>query len=352
MSGDKTEKATPQRLKKAREEGQFLSAKEMVGAMQFIAVLVILSHMIPAWQSDMRQSMTKLLERSAIGEMTMTEWIYMIRSLFLETLTPLLLAGGILWVLTTAVHLGVTGGGFSAKKLMPKLDHFNPAGKLKSLPMQNLKSVVTATLLMAVIGVTMRSFYDANAEMLLHLPLETVTMAAAQLGDALEGLLWKAAGVFLVFGSVDLFQQIKKHSSSMKMSKQEIKEEHKSSEGDPHVKGQIKRMRRDILRRQMLRDVPKATAVVVNPTHFAIALRYETETMACPVVIAKGKNWIALKIRDIAKEHEIPIVENPPLARALYDALDVGRAIPPEFYKAIAEILAYVYQLMGRKMPG
>jgi len=155
-----------------------------------------------------------------------------------------------------------------------------------------------------------------------------------------------------VFGAVDLFQQIKKHSSSMKMTKQEVKEEHKRSEGDPQMKGRIRRMRRDLLRRQMMKDVPKATAVVVNPTHFAIALRYEVDTMGCPVVVAKGKNWLALRIREIAKEHDIPIVENPPLARALYDSLDVGRAIPPEFYKAIAEILAYVYQLMGRKMPG
>jgi flagellar biosynthetic protein FlhB len=352
MASDKTEKATPQRLKKAREQGQFLSAKEMVGALQFVAVLVILSHTVPAWQDELRLSMTKLLERSVTTEMSLTEWVFLIRSLFLHTLAPLLLAGAILWVLTAGVHFAMTQGGFSVQKLMPKFDRFSPLGKLKELPMQNLKAVVTSTLLMAVLGMAMRSFYEANANMLLHLPLETVTSAAAQLGDALEGLLWKAAGVFLMFGAVDLFQQIKKHGSSMKMTKQEVKEEHKRSEGDPQMKGRIRRMRRDLLRRQMMKDVPKATAVVVNPTHFAIALRYEVDTMGCPVVIAKGKNWLALRIREIAKEHEIPIVENPPLARALYDSLDVGRAIPPEFYKAIAEILAYVYQLMGRKMPG
>lgn len=352
MASDKTEKATPQRLKKAREEGQFLSAKEMVGALQFVAVLVILSHMIPAWQDDLRLSMTRLLERSVTTEITLTETVFLIRSLFLHTLTPLLLAGAILWGLTVGVHLAITQGGFSFKNFAPKFSRLNPMGKLKNLPMQNLKAVVTATLLIAVLSIAMRSFYAANMDMLLHLPLETVSTGAAQLGGALEGLMWKAAGVFLAFGAVDLFQQIKKHGSSLKMTKQEVKEEHKRSEGDPHVKGQIRRMRRELLRRQMMKDVPKATAVVVNPTHFAIALRYEVETMSSPVVIAKGKNWLALKIREIAKEHEIPIVENPPLAHALYDALDVGRAIPPEFYKAIAEILAYVYQLMGRKMPG
>lgn len=351
MADDKTEKATPQRLKKAREQGQFLSAKEMVGGMQFIAVVAILSHMIPAWQDQMRLSMTQLLERSITAEMTVAEWVFLIRGLFLTTLTPLLLAGAILFVLTIGAHFGITKGGFSLQKLTPKFDRFNPWNRLKDLPVQNLKSVVTAALLMVVIGLAMRSFYEANQDMLLHLPLDSIPTAASQVGGALEGLLWKAAGVFLVFGSVDLIQQIKKHSSSLKMSKQEIKEEHRRSEGDPQQKARIRRLRRDLLRRQMMKDVPKATAVVVNPTHFAIALRYEVDTMACPVVIAKGKNWIALRIREIAKEHEIPVVENPPLARALYDALDVGRAIPPEFYKAIAEILAYVYQLMGRKMP-
>ncbi len=300
----------------------------------------------------MRLSMTELLARSATAELTLTEWVFLFRGLFLTTLTPLLLAGAILFVLTVGAHFGITKGGFSIQKLTPKFDRFNPWSRLKSMPMQNLKSVVTAALLMVVLGAAMRSFYEANAEMLLHLPLESIPTATAQLGQALEGLLWKAAGVFIVFGAVDLIQQIKKHSSSLKMTKQEVKEEHKRSEGDPQQKARIRRMRRDLLRRQMMKDVPKATAVVVNPTHFAIALRYEVDTMACPVVLAKGKNWVALRIKEIAKEHEIPVVENPPLARALYDALDVGRAIPPEFYKAIAEILAYVYQLMGRKMPG
>jgi len=186
MAGDKTEKATPQRQKKAREQGQFLSAREMVGAMQFVAVLVVLGHTVPAWQNELRLSMTKLLERSVTAEMTLTEWVFLIRTLFLHTLTPLLLAGAILWVLTAGVHFAMTQGGFSIQKLMPKFDRFNPFNKLKELPMQNLKAVVTATLLMAVLGMAMRSFYEANADMLLHLPLETITTASAQLGDALR----------------------------------------------------------------------------------------------------------------------------------------------------------------------
>ena len=135
------------------------------------------------------------------------------------------------------------------------------------------------------------------------------------------------------------------------MSKHEIKEESKHSDGDPHVKQRIRRLRRELLRRRMMQQVPEATAVIVNPTHFAVAIRFDSETMASPMVVAKGKNWLALRIRQVAVENEIPIVENPPLARALYSAVDVGSAISPEFYRAIAEILAYVYRLMGRKLP-
>ena len=352
MADDKSEKPTAQRLKKAREEGQFLSAKEMVGAMQFIAVVMVLGRMVPSWQDQLRLSMTTLMAHSMNGEMALAEWVFLIRGLFVTTLAPLLVAGAILFALTVGVHFGITQLGFSLQKLTPKFDRFNPWNRLKDLPMNNLRAVVTATLLILVLGSAMRSFYEANAESLLHLPLETVPSAAAVVGGALESLAWKAAGVFVVFGAVDLFQQQRKHSSSLKMSKQDIKEEHKRSEGDPQTRARIRRMRRDLLRRQMMKEVPKATAVVVNPTHFAVALRYDVETMACPIVIAKGKNWLALRIREIATDHGIPLVENPPLARALYDSLDVGRAIPPEFYKAIAEILAYVYQVMGRKLPG
>ena len=149
---------------------------------------------------------------------------------------------------------------------------------------------------------------------------------------------------------LDLFREQRKYNDRLRMSKQEIKDEHKRNEGDPQTKGRIRRLRRDLLRRQMMREVPKATAVVVNPVHFAVAIRYDSDSMACPVVVAKGKNWLALRIRQLAVENEVPVIENPPLARALYEAIEVGRAISPEFYKAIAEILAYVYRMMGRSV--
>jgi flagellar biosynthetic protein FlhB len=136
------------------------------------------------------------------------------------------------------------------------------------------------------------------------------------------------------------------------MSKQDIREEMKDLEGNPQMKARIRRLQRDRARRQMMKEVPKATAVVVNPTHFAVAIRYVVETMAAPVVVAKGKNYLALRIRQKAVEHQVPIIENPPLAQALYQSVEVGQEIPPHLYRAVAEILAYIFKLMHGRLPG
>ena len=131
------------------------------------------------------------------------------------------------------------------------------------------------------------------------------------------------------------------------MTKQEVREEMKETEGNPHIKMQIRRLQRDFRRRKMMSEVPTASAVIVNPTHYAVAIRYKHEAMATPVVVAKGKNYLALRIRQRAIEHQVPLIENPPLAQALYKNVQVGQEIPPNFYRAIAEILAYIYKLMA-----
>lgn len=266
-------------------------------------------------------------------------------------MTPLLILAAALFGTTLAAQLAVTRLGFNLSKLAPNFNRLNPVSRLKDLPSQNLKAVGEAIVLVVALVLFLRSFVASNAEMLLRLPMESPRAGMSQIADALDSLLWKAAALFIVFGVFDLFQNYRRQMKTLKMSKQEIKEEHKHNDGDPHVKQRIRRLRRELLRRRMMQQVPQATAVVVNPTHFAVAIRFDSETMASPVVVAKGKNWLALRIRQVATESQVPIIENPPLARALYGAVDVGSAISPEFYKAIAEILAYVYRLMGRKLP-
>ncbi len=349
--GDKTEKPTPQRVRKAREQGQFLSARGLVMAVEFIAALVLISNLLPKWITQMRSVTTTFLQIGMTRDMADAQWLKVLQDLTIKSLLPLLYFGGALLLITGAANLGVTQMGFSVQKLMPQFNRLNPMARLKDLPGQNLKSVIEAALLLAVLAMAINAVYGESAATLLRLPFQDLLTASLQIGNMLEGLLWKAAAVFALFGSVDLFRQYRKHMSTLKMTKQEIKEENKRNEGDPHVKGKIRRLRRDLLRRQMIREVPKATAVIVNPTHFAVAIRYDLETMSSPVVVAKGKNWLALQIRQVAVRHEVPIIENPPLARALYSAIDVGRPIPPEFYRAMAEILAYIYKMMGHKLP-
>jgi flagellar biosynthetic protein FlhB len=351
QGGDKTEKPTPQRVRKAREQGQFLSARGIVMAIEFVVALVLISKLLPQWTERMRSVTTTFLQLGMTREMADAQWLKLLHDLTVECLLPLLYLGGALLLTTGAAHLGMTQMGFSMQKVMPQFNRLNPMSRLKDLPGQNTKSVLEAAILITVFAMAINAVYQEDAAKLLRLPFQSLSIAAQEIGSMLNGLLWKAAALFVLFGAVDLFRQYRKHMSSLKMTKQEIKEENRRNEGDPQIKGRIRRLRRDMLRRQMIRDLPKATAVVVNPTHFAVAIRYDVETMSSPVVVAKGKNWLALRIRQIAVQHQVPIIENPPLARALYSAIDVGRPIPPEFYRAMAEILAYIYKMMGHKMP-
>jgi flagellar biosynthetic protein FlhB len=351
MADNKSEKPTAQRMKKAREDGQFLASRGMLTAVQFVAFVWLSGKILPAWSHTLQLSASKLLVRAFAPEITPQDWVSMFRALLWETLVPILQLGAILLVSTAAVHLAMTRLGFSLKKLTPQIKNFSPMGRLSAMPAQNLKSVGEALFLICVLTLAIHSYYRDQAAQFLQIPFQGLELSADQIASSIHGLLWKGASIFILFGFLDFGFNYKRHMSQLKMSKQEVREEHKRSEGDPQTKMRIRRMRRELLRRQMMKQVPLATAVIVNPTHFAVAIRYDLETMSSPIVVAKGKNWLALRIRHVATQNEVPIIENPPLARALYDAAEIGSAISPEFYKAIAEILAYVYKLMGRKLP-
>jgi flagellar biosynthetic protein FlhB len=349
--GNKTEKPTPERLKKARQQGQFLSSRGMVTALQFLAVIIVLRYIVPVWTDGMRDSMLALLTRSLQGEIGMAEWPILLRRAFSTALVPLIEASATLLGVTLTTHACFTKLGFSLARLKPKLSNLNPVARAKDVLTRGMPAAIEATILLAALALSVHSFFANYATGFLRLSFEPVPLGAAQIFSSLEDMCWKAAVVFIAFGSVDLFRQYRRHMKALAMSKQEIKDELKQNDGDPQMKARIRRLRRELLRRQMMRDVPKATVIIMNPTHFAVAIRYEMQDMSCPVLLAKGRNWLALRIREIGREHEVPIIENPPLARALYQACDVGQAIPPDFYKAVAEVLAYIYRIMGRKLP-
>jgi flagellar biosynthetic protein FlhB len=347
-----TEQPTQRRLQKAREEGNYPSAKEFVSAIQFLLFLALLGSWGAHWFGSMGQTMRELFEQAFRGEITPQFLSRLAWKMFWTHGMPLVMAGAALMVVTLGIRLATTRFGFSLKKLAPDPNRLNPLGKLRDLPKQNLTTLAQSLLLLPLFLSAVYGIVRGHFEDFLVLPLGTVLGGTHFLGTTLMDLFWKAAGLFVVFGAVDLFRQMRKHQSDLRMSKQEIKDEMKEAEGNPQIKAKIRRLQRDRVRRQMMKDIPKATAVIVNPTHFAVAIRYQMDSMAAPMVIAKGKNYLALRIRQKAMEHEIPIIENPPLARALYKSAEVGQEIPADLYRAVAEILAYIFKLMNGRLPG
>jgi len=348
----KTEQPTERRVKKAREEGQFPSAREFVSALQFMVFLLLAGAGGGAWLSQFRITMRAMLEFAFQGELHPEGLVRLAYQVFWHNLVPLLLGGLAVVLATLGLRLLTTRFGLSLKRLVPDPARFNPMSRLRDLPRQNVGALVEAALLLPLflwaVYVVARDKLDA----LLVLPLAAVEVGWVFLGVSLMGLFWKAAAAFLVFGSVDLFRQMRRYRRDLQMSKQEIKEELKDLEGNPQMKARIRRLQRERARRRMMKDVATATAVVVNPTHFAVALRYQTETMSAPLVVAKGKNYLAQRIRQRAVEHQVPIIENAPLAQALYHSVEVGQEIPPHLYRAVAEILAYIFKLMNGRLPG
>jgi flagellar biosynthetic protein FlhB len=348
MADQKTEQPTPRRLEKARKEGRFAVSREFVSGLQFLTFVAILVAYASQWAGAGRELMRALLLAAFSTELTRESFLHLLTGVIGPKFTPLLFAGSALTLVSLAVHLAITKVGFAPGKLMPEFSRLNPVPRLKGMPQQNLHSAMEAAVMLPVFIFALWIIVRDNLDAYLRLPLQSVESGLSRVADSFESLFWKAGGLFWVFGCLDLLRQKRRYTNELRMTKQEIREEHKESEGNPQIKAHIRRIRRDLLRRQMIRQVPTATAVVVNPTHFAVAVRYEMGSLNAPVCVAKGKNYLALRIKQIAIDNQVPIVENPPLAQALYKSVDVGQEIPAHLYRAVAEILAYIYRLMNR----
>lgn len=346
--GQKTEQPSQRRLQKAREQGSFASSRQFIAGAHFLAFVTVLQWFGARWLADMGAVMRWLLQEAFTGELTLAKWTNIFAKLAIHCGLPILGASGGLLLLNIGLQLTLTKMGFSFQKLMPDFSRLSPGARLKQIARNNFPSFVQALILMPVSAYIVYAIVSSNTQ-LLEMPLQSISAAKADMFNAFGTLLWRAAGLFFIFGCVDLFREKRNHTSDLRMTKQELKEEHKETQGDPHTKMRIRRIQRDLARKRMMQQVPKATAVIVNPTHYAVALRYEPETMPAPVIVAKGKNYLALRIRQIALDNQVPLVENPPLARGLYAAADVGQEIPPHLYKAVAEILAYIFRLMNRR---
>jgi len=345
-----TEKATPRRLEKARKDGKFVSARDFVAGVQFLIFVSIVAAWSASMLGNLKDIMRVSLRWAFRGGLTAGDMMPLTSWLLGRILAGMVVLGGVLVLGTLAAQFLVTGFGVSLKTLMPDISRLSPLGKLRQMPRQNLPALAQAALILPVCGYAVYLIARERIEGLLLLPLLGVPMGTRMIGDSILTLLWRAAGLFVVFGLVNLVRQKRQYEGDLKMSRQEIKDEAKEMEGSPQIKARIRRLQMAMRRRHMMKDVPTATAVIVNPTHYAVVIRYEMETMSAPVVVAKGKNYIAKRIRKIAIENQVPIIENPPLAQALYKAADVGQEIPAHLYRAVAEILAYVFKLMKGRL--
>lgn len=346
---DRTEKPTPRRLLKARRDGQFASSKDFVNGLQFTVFVMLLAGWGPKVFADFKQATGAALRqafRPDIGEATLLQIVH---QSFVQTLLPLVTGSAILVATGLVFQLASTRFSFSLHRMVPKASNFNLLSKLKSAPHRGFGSAVQAVALVLLFGLLLYWITVKNGATLLTLPLASLQIGLETMRSLCLSLLWKAVAFFLLFGMIDLFRQHRRFNLQMRMTKQEVRDELKETEVNPQIKARIRRLQRDARRRKMMQEVKTATAVVVNPTHYAVAIRYQHEMMSAPLVVAKGKNYLAQRIRAHALEHQVPLVENPPLAQALYKSVEVGQQIPPHLYRAVAEILAYIYRLMGAK---
>ena len=346
---DKTEEPTGKRLGDARRKGQVAMSQEL--SMSFVILAAILTlqatggWIVNGLLACLRKGLTVEVHESN-GVDWITGEIYEFVSLIVPTLIPLMLA---LVTFALLIGIGQTGPLLSWEKLTPKFEKLNPVKGLGNLvSLRNLVKSGLSVLKLSLLLTVLYSVLHAELPILLNLPELDFAEAAAEVGRIVFQILWWIAVPLFAISILDLIYQRWQHKKDLRMSKQEVKDENKQTEGDPEVKARIKRVQRELAQRRMMEEVPKADVVVTNPTHFAVALKYERSKMNAPTVVAKGSDRIALRIREIAKEQRVPIVEDPPLARALWRGVRLGDEIPARFYQAVASVLAHVMRMKGK----
>ncbi len=347
--GEKTEPATSKKLEDVRKEGQVAKSKEIITAVSLMSLFIIIKLYVSTIGTKLIDAFKEIYELFGI----MTEGS--------GTGLPMNLAAGIIRetfviiinivapILIIAVVIAVLGNMLqqkwmvTSKPLQPKFSKLSPLNGFKRMfSVKQLVELFKSIAMMIVIGVMVYTTVKKEMNLLLTFYDITLYTALSTIGNIVVDLGIKISAVFLVIGFVDLLYQRHKFKTDNMMTKQEVKDEFKNAEGDPQVKGQIRRKMQEISRRRMMQQLPEADVVITNPTHFAVALKYEPDQGRAPVVIAKGADYLAFQIREKAKEYNIEIVENKPLARIIYHNIDIGMEIPPELYQAVAEILAMV----------
>jgi flagellar biosynthetic protein FlhB len=341
---NKTEKATPRRRQKAREQGQVARSRDLVAGLGTMAVVMLLAWQLPKFAADWRGLFARELESAA----TRPDQLLPVWRNDLVVFRGIAVAGALSWLV--AMVAGVAQGGviFAPAALAPSLNRLSPASRLQQLfSLSALSRLLKSWLPTVAIVWLAVSILSRDWILLFSLLHGSRTVLLRFTVIRLFELAWKASLVLLIWAAADYALERRRHENELKMSRQDLRDEFKDTEGNPAVKMRIRRLQRQARRRRMLKDVERAAVVITNPTEFAIALEFNMQ-MEAPVVLAKGRNLLAAQIREVALWHGIPLVENPPLAHALYRAVEIGQAIPPKLYAVVAEILAAIWRAQAR----
>lgn len=350
--GEKTEPATAKKLDDARNEGQVAKSQELNHALGLVSLFVILKLFISFIGERLMGSFQLIYNKipDIIDESVGGLSVYManmvinnVLGTILLTLAPFLLIGFAIAVFSNIIQIKWK---VTTKPMMPKFSKLNPISGFKRIISKDslfelLKSIVK---IVVIIYVAYTSIKDHQNDLFLiyDIPLLQVVLLV---GTIVIDTGLKIAMVYIFIGIADVVYQRHKFKEDMKMTKQEVKDEFKNTEGNPEIKGRQRSRMREASQRRMMQSLPSADVVITNPTHYAVAIKYDSKQNSAPVVVAKGENFLAQRIKEVAKENHIEIVENKPLARMLYANVDVGQEVPPELYQAVAEVLAFVYSL-------
>lgn len=350
--GEKTEEPTSKRIDDSRKEGQVAKSKEISTAVTLLSVFLCLKlfigflgeRLVGIFGSSWRK-----IPGTANGAFnSITVWQILLNTILQITITcaPFFIIAFLVAFLSQKAQFKWM---ITSKPLQPKLSKMNPISGFKRMfSKQALFELVLSILKIICIGAISYSVIKDNASVLLTLYDIEIEASLAILFDLVMDLGIKISIVYLILGFADLIFQRWKHKKELMMTKQEVKDEYKNQEGDPKIKGQQRQRMQQASRRRMMQSIPEADVVITNPTHFAVALKYDNTVSQAPVVVAKGADYLALKIKEIAKENDVEIVENKPLARMLYSNVEIGNEIPSELYQSVAEVLAYVYGLKNK----
>lgn len=347
---EKTEQATPRRIQEARRKGQVSKSVDLTGALLLLAMIALLYAIKDQFFLDLQRYLTRYFSEVAHQQVLESSPLPIIHNAALFTLELLAPFLGVAVLVVLASNLAQVGFLFSPEAIKPRLELLNPMSGLKRMfSKRSLFELVKSILKFIIIGGITYYLIKTNlGELLLVLNLPPAGIYRSIMGFIIT-VAWWGALAYLVLALLDYMYQRYEYKKNLMMSKQEVKEEYRQTEGDPLLKSKQREMRRAISLNQIITEVPRATVVVTNPTHLAVALKYRQGEMSAPVVLAKGAGWLAGQIKEIALKNQVPVVEDKEVARFLYQAVEPGQEIPLEIYRAVAQILAMVYRLKAKE---